>query len=79
MFRLQATFRGVKPSYCKEQNILQLHYQQCRSSHIGGYEESYVGYPENSDGLLEKEQEFISKPFILPFDVHTRTLRYFST
>jgi hypothetical protein len=32
----------------------------------------YVGYPESKfRWAVEKKQEFISKPFILPFDVHT--------
>jgi hypothetical protein len=38
----------------------------------------YVGYPESKfRWAIKKRQVFISKPFILPFDVHT--LRYFST
>jgi hypothetical protein len=39
----------------------------------------YVGSPENKFrwSTEKKKQEFISKPFILPFDVHT--LYYFST
>jgi hypothetical protein len=39
----------------------------------------YVGYPESKFrwATEKKKQEFISKQFILPFDVHT--LHYFST
>jgi hypothetical protein len=38
----------------------------------------YVGYPESKlRWAIEKKQEFVSKPFILPFDVHT--LHYLST
>jgi phage pi2 protein 07 len=40
----------------------------------------YVGYPESKFWWAiekKKQQEFISKPFILPFDVHT--IHYFST
>jgi hypothetical protein len=38
----------------------------------------YAGYPESKfRWAVEKKREFISKPFILPFDVHT--VHYFST
>jgi hypothetical protein len=38
----------------------------------------YVGYQESKfRWAIEKKQEFILKPFILPFDVHT--LHYFLT
>jgi hypothetical protein len=38
----------------------------------------YVGYPESKfRWATEKKQELVSKPFILPFDVHT--VPYFST